>query len=102
MAPRGSLAKQCTSCGIVAFFHRNNRSGWNRIGSDQLFEVFVGIDDDLRMQFATMLLHDQLCLTCLLVDISFCRDPFHEVFVFDISWTVADNWNIVLFPFGNL
>ena len=54
------------------------------------------------MELATMLLHNQLGLACLLIDFALCRNPFDEVFILDIAWAVANNRNIVLFPFGDL
>ncbi len=86
----------------LPFFNRNDRAGWNRIGSDQLFTLLIAVDHDLRMQFAAVLLHDQLGLTRLLVDVALCRDPFDEVLVLDITGAVANNRDVVLFPFGNL
>ena len=48
-----------------------------------------------------MLLHDQLGLACLLVDFALCRNPFDEVFIFDIARTFANDRDVVLLPYGD-
>ena len=54
------------------------------------------------MQFAAVLLHDQLDLAGLFVDFALGRNPFDEVFIFDIARAFANNRNVVLFPLGDL
>ena len=49
-----------------------------------------------------MLFHDQLGLACLFVDFALGRDPFDEVFVFDVARTFANDRDVVLFPNGDL
>ncbi len=50
------------------------------------------------MKFSSVLLHDQLSLTRLLIDFALCGDPFDEIFVFDIARTFANDRYVVLFP----
>ena len=85
----------------LPFARRDDGAGRNRIGSDQFAVFRIGIDRDLRMEFAAVLLHDQLDLARLLVDFALGRNPFDEVFVFDIAWAFANDRTAVLLPLAD-
>ncbi len=94
--------QQFTCCAVLAFANGNDRTRWNRIGTDQLAVFFVSIDDDLRMQYATMLLHDELDLALFACLFRVQLKSLLRDLVFRIARSIANNWNIVLLPFGDL
>ncbi len=52
----------------LSFVYRDEGPDWNRIGTDELCILGVGINGDLRVELAAVLFHDQLGLARLLVD----------------------------------
>ena len=87
---------------MLSFLNGDICSGRDRIGTDEFCVLFVRIDDDLRVQLAPVLFHDQLSLSRLFIDFALGRNPFNEVFVLDVAWTLANDRNVVLLPMGDL